>query len=79
MSTNVDRLIGLLKEKTILQPGDITILNELLCQASADDIPEPYREDLVDVIDLLFMCGNVNSGASSSIGHLQDSLLGRNP
>lgn len=75
MSTNVDRLIGMLDSTQVFQPKDISALNELLAKARAEEIPERYKEDLVDVIDMMFMCGNVNSETGSRIDQLHDSLL----
>ena len=74
MSANVDRLIGMLEHTCVFQPRDISTLNELLSQAHAEEIPDNLREDVVDVIDLMYMCGNVYSGAGAKIDSLHDSL-----
>lgn len=74
MSVEVDRLIGMLEHTCFFQPGDIAALNDLLTKMCAEEIPERYRDDLVDIIDMMYMCGNVNATAGSRIDSLHTSL-----
>ena len=75
MSTNVDCLIGMLDNTRVFQSKDIRALNELLSKARAEEIPDNYREDLLDLIDMMFMCGNVYAHTGGQIDQLHDSLI----
>ena len=74
MTANVDRLINLLENECIFVAEDIPALNQMLAAARADEIPEQFKSEIIDVIDLMFVCGNVYSETKLQIDSLYDSL-----
>ena len=77
MCAKTERLIAILDNKRVFLPQDIPTLNQLLSEVAAEAIPEGYRGDVIDVIDMMYMCGNVDVNAGTRIDHLHNSLLNR--
>lgn len=74
MYSSSDRLIGMLQNTCVFQAEDIPVLNQLLATTGVGDIPERFKEEIKDIIDLMFICGNVDASAKTRIDSLYDFL-----
>ena len=74
MHSSSSNLVTMLRNKRVFLSEDIPALNELLAEARADEIPSDFRSDIVDIIDMMFMCGNVNLESRSRIDALYNHL-----
>ena len=61
MKNDLKALMSLVKEKSEFFEEDNKELNTLLRKISPDDVPEDFKQELKELIDMMFLTGNVFS------------------
>lgn len=74
MNSSSDRLIGILENTCVFSPDDIASLNQLLAETRAEDIPRQLQSEVIDIIDMMHICGNVSPASRVWIDNLYDRL-----
>lgn len=74
MYTSSDRLIGILENKCVFLAEDIPVLNQLLAETRIEDIPSRFKGEIIDIIDMMLVCGNISLETRTRIDSLYDHL-----
>jgi len=68
MNNDLKALMSLVKEKSEFFEEENKELNTLLRKISPDDVPEDFKQELKELIDMMFLTGNV---FAESKGHIE--------
>ncbi len=74
MKNDLKALMSLVKEKSEFFEEDNKELNTLLRKISPDDVPEDFKQELKELIDMMFLTGNVFSENKEHIEFMHSEI-----
>lgn len=75
MSTNIEKLIKLIQRNDSFHKAENEELNDIFTNLEPEQIPSEYRKDVISIIDMMFLTGNVLSGNRACFENIHEFLM----